>query len=72
MFQPMLAMAQVISTLLPLAVLARYPAAGLAALRIIGPAFIVASRILPVQVFIYIYIYVSIYIYMCVCVRVYI
>jgi hypothetical protein len=40
----------VVSTILPLAIIARYPAAGIAALRIIGPAFIIASRILPVQV----------------------
>lgn len=40
----------VLSTILPLAIVARYPAAGIAALRIIGPAFIIASRIFPVQV----------------------
>mmetsp|Transcript_23925 Transcript_23925/g.73263 ORF Transcript_23925/g.73263 Transcript_23925/m.73263 type:complete len:312 (-) Transcript_23925:424-1359(-) len=40
----------VLSTIVPLAIVARYPAAGVAALRILGPAFIVASRLLPVQV----------------------
>jgi hypothetical protein len=40
----------VLSTILPLAIVARYPAAGIAALRIIAPAFLIAARIVPLQV----------------------